>query len=55
MEPMTVEAFILASTDDLDAKIHQIRRHLQEDDAEGRFTSFHKRLGRALFKPMKNE
>jgi 3'-5' exoribonuclease len=49
--PMTVEAFILAASDDLDAKIHQVRRHLAEDDADGAFTSYHKRLGRAFYKP----
>jgi 3'-5' exoribonuclease len=49
--PMTVEAFILAACDDLDAKIHQIRRSFAEDDSEGPFTSYHKRLGRVLYKP----
>ena len=36
VEPMTVEAFILSAADDLDATIHQVRRHLAEgsgDDA----------------------
>ena len=28
VEPMTIEAFILAAADDLDAKIHQVRQHL---------------------------
>ena len=50
VKPMTVEAFILAAADDLDASLHQVRRHLEGDDAEGRFTSFHRRLDRALFK-----
>ena len=50
VEPMTVEAFILAAADDLDAKIHQVRRHIADDDSEGSFTGYHKRLGRVLYK-----
>ena len=34
--PMTVEAFLLAAVDDLDAKLHQIRRASAEDDSPGR-------------------
>ena len=30
VEPMTVEAFILSAADDLDATLHQVRRHLAE-------------------------
>jgi 3'-5' exoribonuclease len=51
VEPMTVEAFILAAVDDLDAKIHQVRRHVAEDESEGDFTCYHPRLKRVLFKP----
>lgn len=51
VEPMTVEAFILAAVDDLDAKIHQVRRHVAEDEGEGEFTCYHPRLRRVLFKP----
>jgi 3'-5' exoribonuclease len=51
VEPMTVEAFILSAADDLDAKIHQVRRHLADDSGEGEFTDFHPRLRRILFKP----
>jgi len=51
VEPMTVEAFILAAVDDLDAKIHQVRRHVAEDEGEGDFTGYHPRLKRVLFKP----
>lgn len=51
VEPMTVEAFILAAVDDLDAKIHQVRRHVAEDEGEGAFTGYHPRLKRVLFKP----
>jgi 3'-5' exoribonuclease len=51
VEPMTVEAFILAAVDDLDAKIHQVRRHVAEDEGESDFTGYHPRLRRVLFKP----
>ena len=51
VQPMTLEAYLLAAVDDLDAKVHQIRRHLAEDGSPGRFTSLNKRLDRALFKP----
>lgn len=51
VKPMTVEAFLLAAVDDLDAKLHQIRRHMEDDDSPGRFTSMHKRLDRTWFKP----
>jgi 3'-5' exoribonuclease len=49
--PKTIEAFLLAAVDDLDAKMHQIRQHLEDDDSPGRFTSMHRRLDRSLFKP----
>ena len=51
IKPMTIEAFILAAADDLDAKLHQVRRHLSDDDTEGPFTSYHRYLERVLFKP----
>jgi 3'-5' exoribonuclease len=51
VEPMTVEAFILSAADDLDAKIHQVRRHVADDEGEGEFTAFHPRLRRVLLKP----
>ncbi len=50
VEPMTIEAFILATCDDLDAKLHQINRHIAEDEGEGPFTPYHPRLKRAFFK-----
>lgn len=50
VEPMTVEAFILAAVDDLDAKIHQVRKHIETDDSQGPFTAFHRRLERVLYK-----
>lgn len=51
VEPMTVEAFVLAAADDLDARIFQIRQHIAEDTSEGEFTTFHPRLRRILLKP----
>jgi len=51
VEPMTLEAFILSACDDLDAKLHQVARHISEDDGEGPFTPYHPRLKRVLFKP----
>jgi 3'-5' exoribonuclease len=51
VEPMTEEAFILSSLDDLDATLHQFRRHVQIDAGEGEFTAYHPRLRRVLFKP----
>jgi len=51
VEPMTVEAFILSSLDDLDATLNQVKRHVQDDQGEGDFTGYHPRLGRVLLKP----
>lgn len=50
VEPKTIEAFILAAVDELDARINQVRRAVQEDAGEGEFTAWHKRLGRVLYK-----
>ncbi len=50
VEPKTIEAFILAMVDELDAKINQVRRAVREDASEGEFTAWHKRLGRVLYK-----
>ena len=50
-EPMTVEAFILAAADDLDAKLHQVRRAIADDQSEGEFTPYHTRLKRVFLKP----
>ena len=49
--PMTVEAFILAAADRLDATLHQVRRHLAEDATDGPFTGYHRHLERVLYKP----
>lgn len=51
VKPMTVEAFLLATVDNLDATLHQIRSALADDDSAGRFTTWNKRLDRALLKP----
>lgn len=51
VKPMTAEALVLAAADDLDAKMHQVRRHLADDASPGRFTSYHRRLDRVLLKP----
>jgi 3'-5' exoribonuclease len=50
VEPMTIEAFILAAIDDLDAKIQQIRQHIADDDSEGPFTGYHRRMERVFYK-----
>jgi 3'-5' exoribonuclease len=50
VEPITIEAFILSMADELDARLHQVRRHIEADDRDGDFTAFHKRLGRVLLK-----
>ncbi len=50
VEPMTVEAFLLAKADDLDATIHQVRKHLADDGGDGAFTSYNRRLDRVLYK-----
>lgn len=50
VEPMTIEAFILATVDDLDAKLQQIRQYIADDGSEGPFTAYHRRLERAFYK-----
>jgi 3'-5' exoribonuclease len=51
VEPKTIEAFILAAVDELDSRISQIRRAIQDDvGGESEFTAWHRRLGRVLFK-----
>lgn len=51
VEPMTEEAFILSAIDDLDAQLHQFRRHVTEDGQHGEFTAYHPRFRRVLLKP----
>ena len=50
VEPKTVEAFIVASVDELDAKLNQVRKAIAEDPSDDEFTSWNKRLGRVLYK-----
>jgi 3'-5' exoribonuclease len=50
VEPMTVEAVILATVDELDAQLNQIRRALDEPGGDGEFTTFQSRLGRSFWK-----
>lgn len=50
VEPKTIEAFILASIDELDAKLNQVRKAIAEDPSDDEFTSWNKRLGRVLYK-----
>jgi 3'-5' exoribonuclease len=50
VEPMTVEAVILAAVDELDAQLNQIRRAMDDAGGEGEFTSFQSRLGRAFWR-----
>lgn len=50
VEPRTIEAFILAMVDELDTRIHQVRRAIREDQSADEFTAWHKRLGRVFYK-----
>jgi 3'-5' exoribonuclease len=50
VEPRTVEGFILAMVDELDTRLHQIRRAIREDSTDDEFTAWHKRLGRVFYK-----
>ncbi len=50
VEPRTVEAFILAMVDELDTRIHQVRRAIREDSTTDEFTAWHKRMGRVFYK-----
>jgi 3'-5' exoribonuclease len=50
VEPKTVEAFILASIDELDARLNQVRKAIAEDPGSEEFTAWNKRLGRVLYK-----
>lgn len=50
VEPKSVEAFILAAVDELDAKLSQVRRAINDDPSDGEFTAWNKRLGRVLYK-----
>lgn len=49
VEPMTMEAIILSAVDELDATLNQVRRAMDEP-AEGEFTPYQGRLGRAFLR-----
>ncbi|MGE3840704.1 MAG: 3'-5' exoribonuclease YhaM family protein [Vicinamibacterales bacterium] len=51
VEPASIEAFILAMADDLDAKLFQVRKHIADDEGAGAFTAYHSRLKRVFLKP----
>jgi 3'-5' exoribonuclease len=48
--PKTPEALLVYYLDELDAKLHMARSHLEADAGEGDFTSWHKTLARRLYK-----
>ena len=48
--PMTIEALILSSVDDLDAKINMAQQAIRDDTGDGEFTGYHKRLDRVFWK-----
>lgn len=50
VEPKTIEAFILAAIDDLDARLNQVRRAIADDGSDGEFTAWHRKLNRVLYK-----
>jgi len=50
VEPMTVEAYILAAADRLDATVSQVRHALRQNDGTDEFTSYQSRLGRSFWK-----
>jgi 3'-5' exoribonuclease len=52
VEPKTIEAFIVASVDELDAKLNQVRKAIADDAGDGEFTAWNKRLGRVLYKDL---
>src|SRR6185436_2953928 len=50
VEPKTIEGFIVASVDELDARLNQVRKAIAEDAGDEEFTAWNKRLGRVLYK-----
>ena len=50
VEPKTIEAFIVASIDELDARLNQVRKAIADDPGDEEFTAWNKRLGRVLYK-----
>ena len=50
VEPKSVEAFILAAVDNLDAQLHQVRSALGDSGTDPEFTAWHRRFGRVLYR-----
>lgn len=50
VEPKSVEAFILAAVDNLDAQLHQVRSALGDNGADPEFTGWHRRFNRVLYR-----
>jgi 3'-5' exoribonuclease len=48
--PKTREALLVNFLDDLDAKLKMMSQHLESDTGAGDFTSYHRVLGRGLYK-----
>jgi 3'-5' exoribonuclease len=48
--PHTPEALLVYYLDEIDSKLHMIRRHLETDLSEGDFTSYHRVLKRRLYR-----
>jgi 3'-5' exoribonuclease len=48
--PKTREALLVYFLDDLDAKLKMMSSHLESDSGDGDFTSYHRVLGRGLYK-----
>jgi 3'-5' exoribonuclease len=49
--PRTPEALLVYYLDEIDAKLHMARKHLDTDPSDGCFTSYLKGLGRSLYRP----
>jgi 3'-5' exoribonuclease len=49
--PRTPEALLVYYLDEIDSKLHMAHRHLDTDASEGDFTSYHRVLGRSLYRP----
>ena len=49
--PRTPEALLVYYLDEIDSKLHMVQRHLDTDLSEGDFTSYHRVLGRRLYRP----
>jgi 3'-5' exoribonuclease len=49
--PRTPEALLVYYLDEIDSKLHMVQGHLESDGSEGDFTSYHRVLGRRLYRP----